>query len=59
MPSVVQIKTEIQRAGQKKEEADLRRLVGILRTANYRGYVALEYEAPRIRRSGCRVRCRR
>jgi sugar phosphate isomerase/epimerase len=42
---VVQIKTEIQRAGQKKEEADLRRLIGILRTANYRGYVALEYEA--------------
>jgi sugar phosphate isomerase/epimerase len=42
---VVQIKTEIQRAGQKKEEADLRRLIGILRAANYRGYVALEYEA--------------
>jgi sugar phosphate isomerase/epimerase len=41
----VQIKTEIQRTGQQKEEADLQRLVQILRTANYRGYVALEYEA--------------
>jgi sugar phosphate isomerase/epimerase len=41
----VQIKTEIQRAGRKKEEADLRRLTEILRAANYRGYVALEYEA--------------
>jgi sugar phosphate isomerase/epimerase len=42
---VVQIKTEIQRAGQKKEDADLSRLIGILRDAHYRGYVALEYEA--------------
>ena len=42
---VVQIKTEIQRPGQKKELADLPRLTGILRAAGYRGYVALEYEA--------------
>ena len=42
---VVQIKTEIQRMGRKKEEADLKRLIEILRKANYRGYVALEYEA--------------
>jgi sugar phosphate isomerase/epimerase len=42
---VVQIKTEIQRAGKKKEDADLSRLIGILRDAHYRGYVALEYEA--------------
>ncbi len=42
----VQLKTEIRRAGQKKpEEADLKRLLGLLRSANYRGYVALEYEA--------------
>jgi len=41
----VQIKTEIQKAGQKKEEADLKRLIGILRDVSYRGYVALEYEA--------------
>lgn len=31
-------------AGGKKEEADLPRLIGILRDAGYRGYVALEYE---------------
>jgi len=42
---VVQIKTEVHRAGQKKEEADLKRLLDILRGVNYRGYVALEYEA--------------
>ncbi len=42
---VCQIKTEIQRAGMKKENADLKRLTEILRKANFRGYVALEYEA--------------
>ena len=42
---VVQIKTEIQRMGRKKEEADLKRLIEILRKANFRGYVAMEYEA--------------
>lgn len=41
----VQLKTEIQRAGKRKETADLERLVRILREANYRGYVALEHEA--------------
>ena len=41
----VQWKAEIQRRGQKKEEADLPRLVKILRDANYQGYLALEYEA--------------
>ena len=41
----VQIKTEIQRPGKKKEDSDLKRLTGILRAAGYRGYVALEYEA--------------
>jgi sugar phosphate isomerase/epimerase len=41
----VQIKTEIQRRGMKKEDADLKRLLDILRSARYRGYVALEYEA--------------
>jgi sugar phosphate isomerase/epimerase len=47
----VQIKTEIHRAGRKTEEADLKRLIEILRAAGYRGYVALEYEAaedPRV-----------
>lgn len=42
---VVQMKTEITREGQKAEEADLKRLFQMLRTANYRGYVVLEYEA--------------
>jgi sugar phosphate isomerase/epimerase len=41
----VQVKTEIQRPGMPKEDADLARLIEILRAANYRGYVALEYEA--------------
>jgi sugar phosphate isomerase/epimerase len=40
-----QVKTEIQRRGMKKEDADLKRLIDILRQARYRGYVALEYEA--------------
>jgi sugar phosphate isomerase/epimerase len=41
---VVQIKTEIKRTGKPKEEADLKRLLDILRGVNFRGYVALEYE---------------
>ncbi|HKQ39869.1 MAG TPA: sugar phosphate isomerase/epimerase family protein [Verrucomicrobiae bacterium] len=41
----VQVKSEIQKRGQKKELADLKRLVKILRDANYQGFVALEYEA--------------
>jgi len=41
----VQIKTEIQRRGMKKEDADLKRLIDLLRAVRYRGYVALEYEA--------------
>ena len=40
-----QVKTEIQRRGMKKEDADLKRLLDILRQARYRGYVVLEYEA--------------
>jgi sugar phosphate isomerase/epimerase len=41
----VQVKTEIQRAGAAREEADLKRLIDLLRAVGYRGYVALEYEA--------------
>jgi sugar phosphate isomerase/epimerase len=41
----VQVKTEIQRRGQKKEAADLPRLIQMLRDAKYQGFVALEYEA--------------
>ncbi len=42
---VAQLKTEIHREGMKAEEADLKRLIQMLRTANFRGYVVLEYEA--------------
>jgi hydroxypyruvate isomerase len=42
---VVQIKTEIHRDGANKEDADLKKLIDILRSVGYRGYVALEYEA--------------
>jgi sugar phosphate isomerase/epimerase len=41
----VQVKTEVQPAGKGVQDADLPRLIEILRKANYRGYVALEYEA--------------
>jgi sugar phosphate isomerase/epimerase len=41
---VSQVKTEIAPGG-KKEEADLARLIKILKDANFHGYVALEYEA--------------
>lgn len=49
---VVQVKTEIQPAGKPKEEADLKRLVQLLRQVNYRGYVALEYEAAEEPKAG-------
>jgi sugar phosphate isomerase/epimerase len=50
---VCQIKTEIQRKDtKKKEEADLKRLTEILRGANFRGYVALEYEAAEDQKTG-------
>ncbi len=42
---VCQLKTEIQPKGNPKEPADLKRKLDILRDVNYRGYVALEYEA--------------
>lgn len=42
---VAQLKTEIHRQGKGVEEADLKRLVDMLRKIHYRGYVVLEYEA--------------
>jgi len=39
-----QIKTDIQRPGQKKEPADLEKVVNILKSAGYRGHIVLEYE---------------
>lgn len=41
----VQVKTEISRSGGPKEEADIARLIQILRDVKYSGYVVLEYEA--------------
>ena len=49
---VVQYKTEIQRAGKPKENADTRRVLDLLRAVNYRGYVALEYEATEDPKTG-------
>jgi len=40
-----QIKTEIQPRGQEKHEADLGRIVEILKESGFRGYATLEYEA--------------
>src|SRR5208283_1584865 len=43
----VQVKTEIHRKGAAaNEEADLGRVIAILRETRYAGYVVLEYEAP-------------
>ena len=42
---VCQVKTEVNPGGKKIEEADLARVVKILKDANYHGYVVLEYEA--------------
>ena len=42
----VQLKVEIQpRGARQKSQADIKRLVGILRDGGYQGFVALEYEA--------------
>jgi sugar phosphate isomerase/epimerase len=41
---VSQIKTEVHPGG-KREDADLKRLLDILKATGFRGYVALEYEA--------------
>lgn len=42
----VQVKTEVRRKGRSKEEADLEKVIRILRDAKYSGYVVLEYNAP-------------
>jgi sugar phosphate isomerase/epimerase len=41
----VQVKTEIRRKGRSKEQADLEKVIGILRDARYSGYVVLEFNA--------------
>ena len=40
-----QIKMQIRRRGRQREPVDLARLLKILQTAGYRGYLVLEYEA--------------
>jgi sugar phosphate isomerase/epimerase len=42
---VVQVKTEVWSVNGPRREADLPRIVKILRDSSYRGFVALEYEA--------------
>ncbi len=39
-----QVKVTVSPNGGKKEEADLARIIGMLKQTNYRGYVVLEYE---------------
>src|SRR5262245_60155599 len=41
---VCQVKSEVTMGG-KKQEADLKRMIEILKAASFRGYVVLEYEA--------------
>jgi sugar phosphate isomerase/epimerase len=41
----VQVKTEITPKGKPKQDADLARVVDVLRQSRYSGYVVLEYEA--------------
>jgi sugar phosphate isomerase/epimerase len=41
----VQVKTDVHPKGQKTAPADFKRIVKILKEANYQGFVALEYEA--------------
>ena len=41
----VQVKVQVATANGGREPADFARIAGILRDANYRGYLALEYEA--------------
>ena len=42
---VTQFKSEIQPANKPKQRVDYNQLAGIIRKANYSGYVILEYEA--------------
>jgi len=41
----VQVKVHVREGKKPAEEADFKRIAGILRASGYRGYVALEYEA--------------
>ena len=47
----VQIKADIFR-GDKREDTDFARVIGILKDAGYRGYVVLEYESAEDPKTG-------
>jgi len=49
----VQVKVVVSGPGGKKQESDYARLAKILRTAGYRGYIALEFEEPGDPREEC------
>jgi sugar phosphate isomerase/epimerase len=49
----VQVKVTISHQESKKEPTDFRRLASLLREANYRGYVVLEYEEQENPRRAC------
>jgi sugar phosphate isomerase/epimerase len=49
----VQLKIAIHPAGKSNEPSDFKRLAQILRTAGYRGYIALEYEGRGDPRKDC------
>ena len=49
----VQIKIDVHPPGKPEEPSDFKRLAQILKTAGYRGYIALEYEG--TRRSAARL----
>jgi sugar phosphate isomerase/epimerase len=51
----VQVKATVSGPDRQKRAADYDRLAGILRGANYRGYVVLEYEEEGDPREACRV----
>jgi len=49
----VQVKVVVSSPGKQKEPADFKRIAGILREVNYRGYVVLEYEEDENPREAC------
>jgi hydroxypyruvate isomerase len=49
----VQVKVVVSGPDKKKEETDFKRLAKIVRDANYRGYIVLEYEEKGDPRKEC------
>ncbi len=50
----VQVKVSMHRHGHPRERADFSRLAKIVRNANYRGYIVLEFEDPEPPRDACK-----